>query len=107
MLWTIAIILLILWLLGFSFHFGGTLIHIILVIVVIVVIIRLVTGPRGVGVQLRVETPRQSLPNKTLELRIARITGGADQPTSEGNVRGTLTLGSGIGVSNTFHSRKS
>jgi hypothetical protein len=30
---------------------------------------------RGVGVQLCVETPRQSLPNKTLELRIARITG--------------------------------
>ena len=47
MLWTIAVILLILWLLGFSFHVGGALIHIILVIVVIVVIIRLVTG-RGV-----------------------------------------------------------
>jgi Family of unknown function (DUF5670) len=47
MLWTIAVILLILWLLGFSFHLGGGLIHIILVIVVIVVIIRLVTG-RGV-----------------------------------------------------------
>jgi hypothetical protein len=44
---TRAIILLILWLLGFSFHVGGALIHIILVIVVIVVIIRLVTG-RGV-----------------------------------------------------------
>jgi hypothetical protein len=47
MLWTIAIILLILWLLGFSFHVGGGLIHIVLVSVVIVVIIRLVTG-RGV-----------------------------------------------------------
>jgi len=47
MLWTIAIILLILWLLGFSFHVGGGLIHLVLVIVVIVVIIRLVTG-RGV-----------------------------------------------------------
>ncbi len=44
MLWTIAVILLILWLLGFSFHVGGGLIHIILVIVVIVVIVRLVTG---------------------------------------------------------------
>jgi Family of unknown function (DUF5670) len=41
------VILLILWLLGFSFHVGGALIHIILVIVVIVVVIRLVTG-RGV-----------------------------------------------------------
>jgi len=47
MLWTIAVILLIMWLLGFSFHVGGALIHLILVIVVIVVIIRLVTG-RGV-----------------------------------------------------------
>jgi hypothetical protein len=47
MLWTIAVILLILWLLGFSFHLGGGLIHIVLVIVVIVVVIRLVTG-RGV-----------------------------------------------------------
>jgi Family of unknown function (DUF5670) len=47
MLWTIAVILLILWLLGFSLHVGGGLIHIILVIVVIVVVIRLVTG-RGV-----------------------------------------------------------
>ena len=44
MLWTIAVILLILWLLGFSFHIGGGLIHIILVIVVIVVIVRLVSG---------------------------------------------------------------
>jgi hypothetical protein len=44
MLWTIAVILLILWLLGFSFHVAGGLIHIILVIAVIVVVIRLVTG---------------------------------------------------------------
>ncbi len=44
MLWTIAVILLVLWLLGFSFHVGGGLIHLVLVIVVIVVIIKLVTG---------------------------------------------------------------
>ena len=44
MLWTAAVILLILWLLGFSFHVAGGLIHILLVIAVIVVIIRLVTG---------------------------------------------------------------
>jgi uncharacterized protein DUF5670 len=44
MLWTIALILLILWLLGFSFHIAGGLIHIVLVIAVIVVIIKLVTG---------------------------------------------------------------
>jgi Family of unknown function (DUF5670) len=44
MLWTIAIVLLILWILGFSFHVAGGLIHVILVIAVVLVIIRLVTG---------------------------------------------------------------
>jgi hypothetical protein len=44
MLWTIAVILFVLWLLGFSFHIAGGLIHIVLVIAVIVVILRLVTG---------------------------------------------------------------
>ena len=44
MLWTIAVILIILWVLGFSFHVAGGLIHIILVIALIVVVIRLVTG---------------------------------------------------------------
>jgi Family of unknown function (DUF5670) len=44
MLWTIAVILLILWLLGFSFHVAGGLVHILLVIALIVVVIRLVTG---------------------------------------------------------------
>ena len=36
MLWTIAVILLVLWLLGFSLHVAGGLIHILLVIAVIV-----------------------------------------------------------------------
>ena len=36
MLWTIALILFVLWLLGFSFHIGGGLIHLILVIALIV-----------------------------------------------------------------------
>ncbi|WLV24163.1 lmo0937 family membrane protein [Aciduricibacillus chroicocephali] len=44
MLWTIFVILLILWILGFSFKIGGGLIHILLVIAVIVLIVRLVTG---------------------------------------------------------------
>ena len=44
MLWTIAIILFILWLLGaFAFHVGG-LIHILLVIAIIVIIVNLVRG---------------------------------------------------------------
>lgn len=50
MLWTIAIILLILWLLGFSvFHVAGGLIHLLLVIAVIVILYRLITGRRPVA----------------------------------------------------------
>jgi hypothetical protein len=41
MLWTIIIILLILWALGFGFRLGGNLIHILLVIALIVLIFRL------------------------------------------------------------------
>ena len=44
MLWTIAVILVILWLLGFSFHIAGGLIHVVLVIALILVVIKLVTG---------------------------------------------------------------
>jgi hypothetical protein len=46
MLWTIFVILLVLWLLGFIGHFGGGLIHLLLVIAVIVLIINLVSGRR-------------------------------------------------------------
>ena len=48
MLWTIFVILLILWLLGFSFHIAGGLIHLVLVIAVVVLIIQLITGRRAV-----------------------------------------------------------
>jgi hypothetical protein len=44
MLWTIFVILLILWLLGFSLHVGGSLIHALLVIAVIVLVYNLITG---------------------------------------------------------------
>jgi hypothetical protein len=44
MLWTIFVILLILWLLGFSFHIAGSLIHLLLVIAVIVLIVNLLSG---------------------------------------------------------------
>jgi hypothetical protein len=46
MLWTIFVILLVLWLLGFSFHIAGGLIHILLVVAVIVLIINLISGRR-------------------------------------------------------------
>jgi hypothetical protein len=47
MLWTIVVVLLILWLLGFSFSIGGSLIHALLVIALVVVIINLITGRRS------------------------------------------------------------
>lgn len=48
MLWTIFAVLLILWLLGFSFHVGGALIHLLLVIAVVVLLVNLITGRRVV-----------------------------------------------------------
>jgi hypothetical protein len=49
MLWTLAVILFILWILGFGvFHVAGGLIHILLVIAIVVVVVRLVTGRRVV-----------------------------------------------------------
>jgi uncharacterized membrane protein YtjA (UPF0391 family) len=50
MLWTIIIILLVLWALGFGFAGAslGSLVHLLLVLAVIVLIIQLVTGRRPV-----------------------------------------------------------
>ena len=49
MLWTIAVILFILWLLGgFVLHVGGGLIHILVVLAVIVVLYRIITGRKPV-----------------------------------------------------------
>ena len=42
MLWTIMVILLVMWLLGLSFHIAGGLIHILLVVAVIVLIVNLI-----------------------------------------------------------------
>ncbi|MGA2851694.1 MAG: lmo0937 family membrane protein [Terracidiphilus sp.] len=47
MLWTIFVILVVLWLLGFSLHIGGGLIHILIVVAVIVLIFNLISGRRG------------------------------------------------------------
>jgi Family of unknown function (DUF5670) len=49
MLWTIFVVLLILWLLGFSLHIGGGLIHLLLVIGLVVLVINLLSGRRTVG----------------------------------------------------------
>jgi hypothetical protein len=46
MLWTIAVILLVLWLLGFAVFHIGSLIHFLLVVALIVIIVRLVQGKK-------------------------------------------------------------
>jgi hypothetical protein len=46
MLWTVFVVLLILWLLGFSLHVAGGLIHLLLVIALVVLVINLVSGRR-------------------------------------------------------------
>lgn len=47
MLWTIAVILLVLWLLGFlAFNVGGGLIHLLLVLALIVVVVQFISGRR-------------------------------------------------------------
>jgi hypothetical protein len=47
MLWTIFVVLLVLWLLGFGFHIAGGLIHILLVLALVVLVINLVSGRRS------------------------------------------------------------
>jgi hypothetical protein len=46
MLWTIFVVLLVLWLLGLIGHIGGGLIHLLLVIAAVVLIYQLITGRR-------------------------------------------------------------
>jgi len=46
MLWTIFVVLLVLWLLGFTLHIGGGLIHLLIVVALIVLVYNLVTGRR-------------------------------------------------------------
>lgn len=49
MLWTIAVVLVILWALGFlAFHVAGGLIHLLLIIAAVVIVYQLVTGRRAV-----------------------------------------------------------
>jgi hypothetical protein len=47
MIWTIFIIILVLWFLGFSFHIAGGLIHLLLVIALIVLIFNLISGRKS------------------------------------------------------------
>lgn len=47
MLWTIVVVLAVLWLLGLVGNIGGGLIHILLVLAVIVIAVNLLSGRRG------------------------------------------------------------
>jgi hypothetical protein len=47
MLWTVVAIFLILWLLGFTLHVGGSLIHLLLVVGLVVLVINLLSGRRS------------------------------------------------------------
>ena len=46
MLWTIIVVLVILWLLGFSLNIGAGLIHLLLVVALVVLVIQLISGRR-------------------------------------------------------------
>jgi hypothetical protein len=46
MLWTVVVVLLILWLLGFTMNVAGGLIHALLVIALVVVVFRMLSGRR-------------------------------------------------------------
>ena len=47
MLWTIAVILVIMWAAGFlAFHVAGGLIHLLLVVALVLVVFRLISGRR-------------------------------------------------------------
>ncbi|MGC2130759.1 MAG: lmo0937 family membrane protein [Candidatus Aquilonibacter sp.] len=49
LIWTLIVILVVLWLLGFLLHVGGALIHLVLVVAVVLLVINLLTG-RGARV---------------------------------------------------------
>jgi hypothetical protein len=48
MLWTLIVLLLVFWLLGFAFNVAGGIIHVLLVIAVVLFLVNLITGRRTV-----------------------------------------------------------
>ena len=46
MLWTLIVLLLVFWLLGFAFDVAGGIIHVLLVIAVLLFLVNLLTGRR-------------------------------------------------------------
>ena len=48
MLWTLIVLLLVFWLLGFAFNVAGGIIHVLIVIAVVLFLVNLLTGRRTV-----------------------------------------------------------
>jgi uncharacterized membrane protein YtjA (UPF0391 family) len=48
MLWTIVVLLLVFWLLGFAFNVAGGIIHVLLVIALVLFVVNLISGRRTV-----------------------------------------------------------
>lgn len=46
-LWTVVVVLVVLWLLGFILHVGGALIHLLLIVALIVLLYNLFVGRRA------------------------------------------------------------
>jgi hypothetical protein len=44
LLWAIIVVMVVLWLFGFTMHVGGGLIHLLLVIAVVLLVVNLLTG---------------------------------------------------------------
>jgi Family of unknown function (DUF5670) len=57
MLWTILVVLLIMWILGFSLHIGGGLIHLLLVVGLVVLLINRLGGRRSAVCRRAVQFP--------------------------------------------------
>lgn len=48
MLWTLIVLLLLFWVLGFGFHVAGGIIHVLLVIALVLILVNLISGRRTV-----------------------------------------------------------
>jgi hypothetical protein len=46
MLWTLIVLLLLFWVLGFAFHVAGGIIHVLLVIALVLFLVNLISGRR-------------------------------------------------------------
>lgn len=48
MLWTLVVLLLLFWVLGFAFHVAGGIIHVLLVIALVLFLVNVISGRRTV-----------------------------------------------------------